>query len=95
MGEKDDQRRVEEITRIVLRPLASPLPLAFFTFGVGSILQSAFQFGVVPPDESRNMALILGGIIFPSMFLAAVFAFSAFFLLSASVFFSLPSFMAA
>ena len=75
MGEKGDQRKVEEITRIVLRPLASPLPLAFFTFGVGSILQSAFQFGIVPQDEARNMALIFGGIVFPSMFLAAVFAF--------------------
>ena len=75
MGKSDDQRKVEEITRIVLRPLASPLPLAFFTFGVGSILQSAFQFGVVPQDESRNMALIFGAIIFPSMFLASVFAF--------------------
>lgn len=75
MGKTDDQRKVEEITRIVLRPLASPLPLAFFTFGVGSILQSAFQFGLIPPDESRNLAVIFGGIIFPSMFLAAVFAF--------------------
>ena len=63
--EKDDQRKVEEMTRITLRPLASPLPLAFFAFGVGSILHSAFQFGVVPPDESRNMALIFGGITFP------------------------------
>ena len=75
MGKSDDQRKVEEITRIVLRPLASPLPLAFFTFGVGSILQSAFQFGVVPQDESRNMALVFGTVVFPSMFLAAVFAF--------------------
>ncbi len=75
MEGKDDQRKVEEITRIVLRPLASPLPLAFFTFGVGSILQSAFQFGLIPQDESRNLAIIFGGIIFPSMFLAAVFAF--------------------
>ena len=75
MGKGDDQRKVEEITRIVLRPLASPLPLAFFTFGIGSILQSAFQFGVVPPDESRNLALIFGGVVFPSMFLAAIFAF--------------------
>ena len=77
MGKSDDQRKVGEITRIVLRPLASPLPLAFFTFGVGSILQSAFQFGVVPQEESRNMALIFGAVIFPSMFLAAVFAFLA------------------
>ncbi len=75
LGKTDDQRKDEEITRIVLRPLASPLPLAFFAFGVGSILQSAFQFGVIPQDESRSLAIILGGIIFPSMLLAAIFAF--------------------
>ncbi len=38
MGQADDQRRVEEITRVILRPLASPMPMAFFAFGVGSVL---------------------------------------------------------
>ncbi|QIN77603.1 hypothetical protein GBA65_02745 [Rubrobacter marinus] len=75
MEGKEDQRKVEEITRIVLRPLASPLPLAFFTFGVGSVLQNALQLGLIPQDESQNLALIFGGVVFPSMFLAAVFAF--------------------
>lgn len=75
MGEKDDQRKVEELTRIVLRPLASPLPLAFFTFGVGSLLQSALQFGVVPQEESRNLALLYGAFVFPLELLAAIFAF--------------------
>ena len=44
---------------------------------MGSILQSASQLGGLPPDESRNLALIFGGAIFPSMFLAAIFAFLA------------------
>ena len=61
MGKSDDQRKVEEITRILLGPLASPLPLAFFTFGVESILQSASQLGAIPQEESRNFALVFGG----------------------------------
>lgn len=37
------EKRVEDITRVVPRPLASPLPLAFFAFGVGSLLLSGQQ----------------------------------------------------
>jgi hypothetical protein len=48
LGQADDQRRMEEITRVILRTLASPMPMAFFAFGVGSVLQSALQLGVVP-----------------------------------------------
>ena len=45
--DKDSQRGIEGFTRIVLRPLASPLPLGFFAFGIGSVLQSAFQLGLI------------------------------------------------
>ena len=58
-----------------MRPLASPLPLAFFTFGVGPSLLSAFRFGVIPQDEGGNLAFILGGVVFPPTFLAAVLSF--------------------
>ncbi len=73
--EKNEQRRIEDVTRIVLRPIASPLPLAFFTFGVGSMLQSGLQLGLVPQEEIPNLALLFGAFAFPPMFLAAIFAF--------------------
>jgi uncharacterized protein len=71
----DWQRRVEDATRIVLRPLASPLPLAFFAFGVGSLMTSGLQLGLIPQQEGRELALIFGAFVFPPMLLSAVLAF--------------------
>lgn len=66
---------MEGATRIVLRPIASPLPLAFVSFGVGSGLQSGLQLGLVPQAEIPNVALLLGGVAFPAMLLAGILAF--------------------
>lgn len=68
---------MEGVTRIVPRPMASPLPLAFLSFGVGSGLQSGLQFGLVPRDEIPNVALLFGGVVFPAMLLAGILAFLA------------------
>jgi uncharacterized protein len=72
---KDPQRQIEDATRIVLKPLASPLPLGFFAFGIGSILQSALQFGFIPQEEIQNVALLFGAFVFPLELLAAIVAF--------------------
>ena len=37
------------MTRIVLRPVASSLPLGFLAFGVGTILLTALELKWVPP----------------------------------------------
>lgn len=76
-SDENGRRSAEEITRVVLRPLASPLPLAFFAFGVGSLLLSGQQLGLVPLDETRVVALVIGLFVFPLQALAAVFAFLA------------------
>lgn len=75
MDDKEYQRRVEATTRIVLRPLATPVPLAFFAFGIGSFLLSGQQLGLVPQDEARNVAIILAAFVFPAELLAAVLAY--------------------
>jgi hypothetical protein len=72
---KDRQREIEDVTRIVLRPLASPLPLAFLAFGVGSAMQSALQLGLIPRSEGSNLAFVFGAFVFPPLVLAAIFAF--------------------
>jgi succinate-acetate transporter protein len=77
LGRADSQRMIEERTRIVLRPLASPLPLAFFAFGVGSLMLSGQQLGLIPDSETRTLALILGLFVFPLQALAAVLSFVA------------------
>ena len=59
----------------MLRPIASPLPLAFLSFGVGSGLQSGLRLGVVPRAEIPNLALLFGGICFTPMLVAGILAF--------------------
>lgn len=75
MEREDPQRRIEDRTRIVLRPMASPLPLGFFAFGVGSLLLSGDQFGLIPSSEVHILAFLFGLFVFPLQALAAILAF--------------------
>jgi hypothetical protein len=45
--------RTEELARITLRPLATPLPLGFLALAFGSCLTSAPQIGW-PPTSTRS-----------------------------------------
>ena len=50
---------LRSMTRIVLRPIGSPLPLGFFTLAIDSVLVSAFQWGILPAADHRAVALIV------------------------------------
>lgn len=65
----------QALTRIVVRPLASPLPLGFFAFGIGLVLLSAMDTHVIPASESRRVALTLLTFVAPLEIAAAVLAF--------------------
>lgn len=75
MDERDPQKKIEGMTRIVLRPLASPLPLAFFAFGAGSLMLSGLQLGMIPASETRSVALVQAAFVFPPLALSSVLAF--------------------
>ncbi len=75
MEEQSAQKKLEGMTRIVLRPLASPLPLAFFAFGAGSLMLSGLQLGLVPASETRSVAIVQAAFVFPPMALSSVLAF--------------------
>ena len=45
--------------RIMLRPMASPLPLGFYTIAIATIMVSSLQLGIIDPGERRNVALII------------------------------------
>jgi succinate-acetate transporter protein len=47
----------QDATRIVLRPIASPLPLGFLGLVVGSLLISALQLHWVPPTARHELAI--------------------------------------
>lgn len=75
MEEQNPQKKIEGMTRIVLRPLASPLPLAFFAFGAGSLMLSGLQLGVIPASETRSLAIVQAAFVFPPLALSSVLAF--------------------
>ena len=62
------------MTRIVLRPLGSGLPLGFFGFGVGILLATALQLGYIPASEQQHVAIVGLAFSAPLELLAAVFA---------------------
>lgn len=63
--------------RIVVRPLATPLPLGLYGFGIGMLLLAAQSAGWVPLGESKDVGLIIATFVFPLESAAAIFAFLA------------------
>jgi succinate-acetate transporter protein len=61
--------------RVNLRPLANPLPLGLFSFGIGMLLLGAQSTGWIPLKETRQVGLVLASFVFPLEGLAAIFAF--------------------
>jgi uncharacterized protein len=43
----------------MLRPMASPMPLGFYTVAIATVMVSALQFGIIPADEKNVVALLI------------------------------------
>jgi uncharacterized protein len=69
--------RQEPATHVVLRPLATPLPLGFLALVLATVAFSAVQLGWVPPSEGRVAALTALVATVPLQLLAAVMGFLA------------------
>ncbi|HET7315565.1 GPR1/FUN34/YaaH family transporter [Salinisphaera sp.] len=65
----------ESITRIMIRPLGTPLPLGFVAFGIGTFIFSTFQIGWIPLSESQSLAIIILAFVFPLEFIPGLIAF--------------------
>jgi len=63
--------------RITLRPLASPLPIGFFAFAIGSFLFSVLELGWVPATQTKQLAIIMLVFVGPLELIACVLAFWA------------------
>jgi uncharacterized protein len=64
-------------TRVVLRPVATPLPLGFLALALATVVFSAVQLGWVAPDQGRIAALVAVAATLPLQLLAAVVGFLA------------------
>jgi succinate-acetate transporter protein len=64
---------VQQAARVMLRPIANPLPLGFLALAGGTLLVSGLQLGWVAKDQGQDVALILIAFVFPLQLVASVF----------------------
>ncbi len=63
------------LTRITLRPIATPFPLGFFALGTASLLVAGSELGWFDSTDRLIVAVALIGFSFPLQLLASVFGF--------------------
>jgi uncharacterized protein len=52
-----DGRGLPQMTSVVLRPIAAPLPMGFLALAVGSFVLAGFQLHWIGLGQSRQVAL--------------------------------------
>lgn len=67
----------QNVTRIFVRPVGTPLPLGFLALCGATTAVSAVQLGWVPVGDARTVGLVLLVFAAPLQFLAASFGFLA------------------
>lgn len=67
--------QAQDVTRIVLRPIASPLPLGFLGLFVGSLLVSALQLHWIPATQSHELAIGVLAFTVPVQLIACLYGF--------------------
>lgn len=63
--------------RVVLRPIASPLPLGFLALAAATTLVSGLQLGWLGVDQGKPVALILIAFVVPLQLVASLLGFLA------------------
>lgn len=66
---------IENITRVVLRPVATPVPLSLLALGLGSILLSAVQLKWITVQSTPQVALVILVFVVPLQALGTVLCF--------------------
>lgn len=75
-GQPDGERpHAEPFTRVMLRPMASPLTLGFLALAVGTFTLAGMQLSWVPVSQSRDVGLVLLVFVFPLQALSSVYGF--------------------
>jgi len=68
------RRRVEALTRITVRPIASPVALGLFGLAAATLVVSGLQLGWVDAAEGKKVGLILIAFAFPAQLLASIWS---------------------
>lgn len=71
------QERAGPAPRLILRPIANPLPLGFLALAAATLVVSGLQLEWLPADQSTAVGLILLAFVFPTQLLASVLGYLA------------------
>jgi succinate-acetate transporter protein len=74
---EEQERRVEAVTRIVVRPIAGPLSLGFLGLAAATFVVAGLNLGWVEPAEGKKVALCVIAFTVPLQFLASILGFLA------------------
>jgi uncharacterized protein len=72
-----EDREAEAVFRVVLRPIASSLPLGFFAFMVGTVLLTVLELRWVPDSEAGQLMVLVLAFVVPLETISGLFAFLA------------------
>jgi succinate-acetate transporter protein len=75
MTDSADGSPARDATRIVLRPIASPLPVGFLALFVGSLLVSALQLHWVPAAQRHEVGIGVLAFTVPLQLIACLYGF--------------------
>lgn len=70
-----ERLRAQDATRIMLRPIASPLPVGFLALFVGSLLLSSLQLHWVPAPERHEVAIGILAFTVPLQLIGCLYGF--------------------
>jgi uncharacterized protein len=76
-SEQNEHQAAAAEFRIVLRPMASSLPLGFFAFAVGTVLLTALELSWVPVSATAQIAILVLAFVVPVEAVSGLFAFLA------------------
>jgi uncharacterized protein len=76
-GQPGWHAEVRDRTRVILRPIGSPLPLGLLALMCAALLLSLMQLGTIPATEGKTIALVLIAFTAPLMLIASIFSFLA------------------
>ncbi|MDX6413486.1 MAG: uncharacterized protein QOH23_896, partial [Gaiellaceae bacterium] len=74
---KESSERDAARARVVLRPIASPLPLGFLALSAATTLVSGLQLGWLGAEQGKPVALILIAFVVPPQIVASILGFLA------------------
>jgi hypothetical protein len=76
-GSKAEAVRPEDITRVMIRPIGSVLPLGLLVFAIGSFVTASFAIGWIPVAQGRIVFELLLLFVVPTQGIAVIFVFLA------------------